>query len=800
MSKNPFGLKKIYFLVLRHKFHFLSWVLLVVLAVFLFNIFSHPVYQSQVVLKKEQSADYRSTDDLGKIIAMQTLDEVETEIEIVKSRTVLEKVTQELLLSITVQQFTSPSGEFFKSDGTYPLYQAQLNRDKTIRPRYPEFLELRVNPADVGNDYRVLVVGKNQLSLIIDRLITGQQSIDPSREFVLSLPAGTLVMRWPDPEIGSEIRFSIRSFEKILEKLHHAITIKRLGKTNLFQISVKAGSSLESQLIARTVVEKFREVRLEQKQQTIRYSFNFVDQQLQDTEIRLKQAEDTLSKFKSAHQITSIDKNSEEIINFLSRLEGEKIDVELKLSEYENRLIQMKREHRNKEYFDQTYLTPVPSNESYSPFSALLRELSDLELRQLELLQRRKESHPDVVTLNDQIKQVKQKLSSYNQNTITAYEIIMKALTEKRKNLNQLIENYSTRIARLPATETRLAELIRARDALGKKFTLLLDKREEMRMAELSKLQDIVVIDTAQQPLKPVFPRKTLNLALALLGGIILGVMSILLKEYFSEKVSDVEEIESDFQIPLLTVLPFYDKKIKRSIQSASTIKDRFVTLMEDQHGFRESYKILRVKLNDHLNKKNKMVMITSGEENTGKTTVSANLAITMAQAGKNVLLMDADLRKGKIGKFFNIPAEKSGLSEYLRGETGLADLYHSGFVENHLQILTCGKRGPEAAELLEDGVLKSLIHGLQGSFDAIIIDTPPVTRVVDPILIGKHVKNVILVVRPDLTFRESIRGAVQDFQRAKMELLGIVANASDVAHSPYRYRYGYGYGYPHKK
>ncbi len=137
-----------------------------------------------------------------------------------------------------------------------------------------------------------------------------------------------------------------------------------------------------------------------------------------------------------------------------------------------------------------------------------MRQLSNLELQRLELLQKRKETHPDVVAVDKQIALVKKQLSSYNENTLTAYQIIIDALEKKLLKITNLMSKYEVKMENLPAQENKLANLLRQKNVYEKIFTMLLDKREEMRMAELSKLQDIVVVDPAHEPIKPSSPKK----------------------------------------------------------------------------------------------------------------------------------------------------------------------------------------------------------------------------------------------------------------------------------------------------
>ena len=163
-------------------------------------------------------------------------------------------------------------------------------------------------------------------------------------------------------------------------------------------------------------------------------------------------------------------------------------------------------------YVDQTYLTPEQYSTYDSPFMNLLKELTNSELRRIELLQKRTEMHPDVILIDEQISRIKEELSKYNNNTLTAFRIISNSLKNKQGNINSIIAKYSADLEKLPEQESKLASLMRQKEAYEKMYTLLLQKREEMRVAELSKLQDIIILDKAIEPIKPIAPNKKLNL------------------------------------------------------------------------------------------------------------------------------------------------------------------------------------------------------------------------------------------------------------------------------------------------
>jgi capsular exopolysaccharide synthesis family protein len=426
----------------------------------------------------------------------------------------------------------------------------------------------------------------------------------------------------------------------------------------------------------------------------------------------------------------------------------------------------------------------------------LLRQLSDLELKRLELLQKRKDTHPDVVTINEQINKIKAQLTDYNQNTIIAYQIIINSLREKQSRLLSLIQKYSGRIESLPAAESQLAELIRQKEVYAKMFSLLLDKREEMRMAELSKLQDIIVVDPAQKPLKPISPRKGLNVMLALLAGCMLGLTAVFIAEHFEKKLTTLDDVEKLFRVAVMGVLPVYDSQLREQVRNSKSIEERAVVLMKEQFTFKEIYRLLRTKLGNMPG--SKIIMLTSCEENTGKTTVISNLAVSIAKMGKKVLVLDCDLRKGKIGKFFDLPEDAPGIIDYLSNNQKRLEVYNnfSFLTRPTLAIVPNGGYTDDSSELLSTIAVKSMLEDFQKTYDYILIDTPPITKVSDVLILGDLVKDIILIIRPFLTYKEAIRGALEEIRQAGLNLQGVVVNGFNLGKSAYYYRYGHGYNY----
>ncbi len=783
-------------------------VIAAILGVLAFNFMSKPYYSATVLLKKENS-EKSSRDEVNRILAINTQDQIETEMELVATRGVVEKVVTELNLNLVINRIERPEGDPIEVNKNILDYNDIYSSSNNSEIKLPEFLEVETKPSNYTYNYLIRKASQNTFEVYDENSAKLIQKINDPSTADINFEKARILLYWPDAQVNSKLYLDFLGTNDVVNLLKDKITTDHKQTTDIFSITTTAKTPTAAVTLANTIADKFRETRIDQQKESIRYSYNFIDQQLQKIDEKLKESEGNLSTYKSGNQIVKIDENSTNLVDFLSKLEAEKINTGLMLSDYENKLASMKKQFNDQGYFDQTTISTEGSNSSSStsPFADLMNKLSSLEVKRIELLQKRTDTHPEVMNLDNQIAELKNKLSSYNQNTFSAYQININALKHKDDNLNKLISRYEGKIKTLPGQETKLAELTRAKETYEQVFNMLMSKREEMRMSELSKLQDIIIAEPAYEATNM---QRKINPIFGLLFGLVLGVGIILGLESMNKKITDADDIEADFGLPIFAIIPNYDKAVNQNIKNAANYKDRFVTLMENQDGFRESYRVLRTKLASTFNAKKKIIMFTSCEENTGKTTVVANLAISLAQAEKKVLIIDCDLRKSRLTEEFEISKDSPGLINYLTQDINIPNIYNlnKNFLPEGTQtgnnnslktlnILPSGGINENSSDLLGSEKMDKLIEMINdSSYDYILLDTPPITRVVDVLVLGRRINDVVMIVRPDHTIKESVNWAIKELGRVEVKVDGIVVNACDIKNSYFKHTYGYGYGY----
>src|ERR1035437_5876495 len=717
------------------------------------------IYESTVLLKKEGNKNDAERDDpYLRLISLRSPDDITTEMALIKTKSVLDKVVEKLNLDLFIDKIVSPEGKTEEINRSLPEYNLLDNIKNSLMP---QILSFQADSLD------------NSINLVLTKDNGGRFLLYKTED-----NRNTIVGFFPDNNPKEE--------------------------TNLVQISVKNKNPELAQLIAKTLIDKFKETRTEQQRLLIHESYASIDTQLNESSQKLKDAENKLSDYQSSTGISNLDKNSNDLVSFLSNLEAEKIQNDLKLGEYLGKENQLLKVSEKKGYFDESYLAP---SETYTgggnAFSSVQNQLSTLEVKRIELLQKETESHPDVVSIDNQISQLKKQLSSYNQNTLTAYRIIINSLQGKKKNLENLISQYQAKVQGLHRKETKTNGLMRDKDVYGKVFNLLLDKREELRVKEIAQFQDITVVDPATLPIFPVSPNRIITgvLCIFIWSGIVLVFIFIGIKR--ERRFLQLDQIENDLKLSLLSIIPKYSTKLKKKLDNAKSLEDRFAVLSAANIGIIESYKVLQTKLNFELENKSKVIMFTSCEEHSGKTTIISNLALSLINADKKVLIIDGDLKRCTLSDMFDIPRNSPGLSSFLERDLpnipikNLSNVFGRSIKEKYLNILPAGDVSENSSELLQSAKFLELINALKSSFyDYVLIDTPPITRVIDSLILGRIINNVILIVRDNFSFKESVEEGIKEFKNEKINIIGVIANGFEIENSSFKHKYGYGYGY----
>lgn len=296
---------------------------------------------------------------------------------------------------------------------------------------------------------------------------------------------------------------------------------------------------------------------------------------------------------------------------------------------------------------------------------------------------------------------------------------------------------------------------------------------------------NIRIIDEAVVPERPYRPRKVLNIGIGLLAGLILGIVLSLLAELINQTIKSSNEVEGILKLPLLGFIP-HEKQRKG-------YEDYRIMLKEGNVLTAENIRNIRTMVSFSLNAgKVKSLLITSSLQGEGKSFLSSSLATAFAQAGKKVLLVDGDLRRGRLHRIFKISNEKGLSSLWTEGQTpeGAKKNIQKTDVKG-LSVLTSGPRPANSSELLSTPILKEFVESLFNDFDLVLIDCPASLPVADTFLWGQIIDKAVFTVRQGKTAVKSAKFALERMKQTNIKVIGCVINDCHQSGTPYG-EYGY--------
>jgi tyrosine-protein kinase Etk/Wzc len=318
-------------------------------------------------------------------------------------------------------------------------------------------------------------------------------------------------------------------------------------------------------------------------------------------------------------------------------------------------------------------------------------------------------------------------------------------------------------------------------------YLSLLSRQQELQVVQASVIGNVRVLDQAFASPNPIAPRKSLILSVSLTLGFVFGVAIVLIRRLFNVGVDGAEDIE---KLGLAVFATVGETEHTVSASGRSTMPILAIDHPTDLSV--EALRSLRTSLHfGLLDAKTRSVLITSAAPEAGKGFTAVNLAVVSAQAGQRVCLIDGDLRRGYLRKYFNIERNAPGLAEYLAGDVPLAQALRSGPVAG-LSVMTTGKLPPNPSELIMRQSFSDLMVELDRDFDLILVDAPPTLAVTDPVIMGRSVGATIMIVRHRKTAIGEVEAVMRTFENAGGRIAGAVLNGVVTDRLAYGNRYYY--------
>lgn len=399
------------------------------------------------------------------------------------------------------------------------------------------------------------------------------------------------------------------------------------------------------------------------------------------------------------------------------------------------------------------------------------------------------------VTLETQKAELEQKVAEAAAK-YTAEHPVMQQMNAQLGAINKKIGELNATLKELPDLQRRYLQLYREVEVKQQLYTALLNSYQQLRIAKAGEIGNVRIVDTAVEPIAPIAPKKLQILILSLFLGGFLGTLLALLRNMMRTGIKDSTQIENELDLPVYATVPRSPVQESR-IKILKKKKNIPILAVKNSDDIAiESLRSMRTAIHFALSSaRNNLITISGPAPEVGKSFISTNLATILAQSDKRVLIIDADLRRGYLHKYFNLDTQP-GLTELLNGQQSLDTVIRPTEVPG-LSVISRGKSPANPSELLSSNQFKNLLEQMSEKFDHVIIDTPPVLAVTDGIIISQYTGVNLVIARYAKTQMKELELTLNRFEQAGVKVNGFILN--DIQPSSAGYGYGYNYAYAYK-
>ena len=538
--------------------------------------------------------------------------------------------------------------------------------------------------------------------------------------------------------------------------------------------------------IANAFADSYIERNLDFKLEGARSASSWLGEQSVDLRKRLEDSELALYQFKKDHSLLDMGLDDRQGMNRqnLQALNGKLSDIKGKRIEIESirkLILAAKGDITEKESLPEIRDNPVVAKlrENYLD---LLKLKADLESKYGD-------KHPRIENIQQQLTATRRDYSKELDEVLKAFDKRYQAIVDTEAALTKWMHQEKAQALELAKLEVEYRPMARDAENNVKVFGQVTLRHKEIDLTGMMRANNVRILDRATSTRTPVTPNLKVNLVVGVVIGLFAGLLVAFAIEALDNTVKTPEAAEELVGAPLLGVLPKLTDAKHRLIEDAP---DRDLTVHKDPTSVAaEACRSIRTNLMfKSAQKEIQLIVVTSPGPQDGKTTAAISLAITMAQAGARVLLIDTDMRKPRIHRSFGIKAEK-GISTAIMGNAAPEDVIVHTEIPN-LDVMPCGPTPPNPAELLHTERFRSLLAQCRRSYDKVILDAPPTGPVTDPAIIGGVADGVLLVLRAGHTTKEAAMYARRHLNDAGARILGLVINQTDRKGGGYGYSYGY--------
>ncbi|HZS09417.1 MAG TPA: polysaccharide biosynthesis tyrosine autokinase [Blastocatellia bacterium] len=643
---------------------------------------------------------------------------------------------------------------------------------------------------------------------VIEAVQTIASRLSPGESQVIApLKAAT------ETESRSEINLARTPEEKArltpyVKILGSNIAVEQIPDTRALVISFSHTDPALAATVANGVADAFIQRAYLNKTENFTRTSDWLNESTRRLETQMQKAEQELANYTRANNIFSTEGKSslttDKLVGLHTDLMKAETDRIIKQSLYEE--------------VRQGRVAQLPEAFSDVKTVELQKKLSELSVAVSQMNVKYGPENPKVVETQQQIRALQEQIALSRKNLEDKLYADYQRAVRDEASLSASVERAKGEAVRENQANVKFNILKQGVQTATALYTDFLQKTNQAKVQEIEQHKNVRIIEPAQLTTTPSGPKRLRAILIGLFLSLASGIGLAFFMEYLDNTVKSVDDVTRYTQLPTLAIIPVIaaagsrmlsGRKSSVAINSGSADKSTLVTRLkpgqvmvnDTRSAAAEAYRVLRTSLLlSSAGRPPQKVLITSAQPGEGKTTTIVNTAISLAQLGSSVLIIDCDLRKPSAHKVFGVNFTH-GLSTYLSREVPIADLIHETHIPN-LSLLPCGPIPPNPAELLSSERMKNMLRLLSEHYDHILIDSPPLINVADPVVLSTLVDGVIMVIQGGKATRDAVRRARGELAGVGAKVFGVVLNNLDLrkeGYSDYYYYYYNNYSYGHK-
>ena len=714
-------------------YHWPLFLLILTIALILAVVYAerfNDVYSIKTKLLIENEKKTSDAESERSLDAFDKTKAVENEMQVIKSRRLMEKIVWDRQLWATYDQ---------------------VNKDKTVNlyGKNPvRFNSLNPSEIEKGETFEINIKSLN--NYILKRKSGEVRNLTFADTLNNQLGKWKLEPLWNLNEfIGSTIRITIQVPEDAVLKYSNLIDVKSVSKlSSVIEISLDDDNLVRGKDILNLLVDSYNQVSVEQKQESAKKAVSFIDSRLSSLKGELSSVEENFEGFRSSQGLTNVTSEADLFLQNQKSNDDQLNEVNVKLHVVEGieRYINSPNNGGN----------PPPTVGVTNPsLENLINQLSALQLKRDQLLATTPETNPDFDQINRPIASIKSAIKD----NISG---IKTSLLNVRNQLETNNRRFSASIKKIPGQEREYLNIKRQQVVKENLYLFLLQQREQADLSFNSTFTNNRKVDFTYQKSN----KKSLVYGFAIFLGLFLPAGLIFTRDLFNNKVSTRKDIEDMCTVPILSeiIQDHTGEKVVVSAGRSNVLSEQFRTLKSNiQHFY-------------NAKDKGRVSLFTSSLSGEGKSFLVTNLGMTLAVSGRRTIILEFDFKKPQIAKNLKLDAA-AGLSDFLTKQATLEQIVQPSGLDKNLFVICAGSTPVNHAEIMENKDIQLLLLTLRTQYDDILIDSPPVFLVSDAMILGKTADLTVYVVRQAITTKAHLNYIESLQDEGKLPRMGIVFN-----------------------